>query len=181
MMSEYEIQGKTAIGPFIKSESNAAKLLNMLEINKDATATFIYGHLYREAKGILRIDPTGYSYNIEYYGDDPFEMTTIPYPFQTIEIEIKPERILEKRKKLGLNEKGYRFRGFEYHPLPRKIGIHISASRNKKETAAFVSAKAKDYSELDKFKNAMKKLGFTNLGEKIIRHKIMDFRETMKI
>jgi|GEM_PF-6116469 len=172
-MDEYEIIGKVVSGPFIKSESNAVELFNIMEINRVATTTFRYGHSYRGAKGNLRINPPEYSYTIEYYGSDPFERTEISGPFKTIEIEIEPSRILDKKKKLGLNEKGYRFRGFDYHPPRYEAGIHISADKSKKETIAFVSAKAGNYNDLDNFENAMKKLGFTDLKEETKKHKVI--------
>ncbi|MBU3957887.1 MAG: hypothetical protein KKB25_02345 [Nanoarchaeota archaeon] len=174
-MDEYEITGKIVSGPFIKSESNTVEIFDMLGINRVATATFRYGHSYREAKGVLRIDPPGYSYSIEYYGDNPFERTKISEPFKSVEIEIEPARILDKKKKLGLNEKGYRFRGFDYHPPQYEAGIHISADRGKKETAAFVSAKAENYNDLDKFENAMEKLGFTDLKRETKKREVISF------
>lgn len=172
-MNEYEITGKTVSGPFIKSESNVVELFNIMKINSAATATFIYGHSYRGAKGILRINPPGYSYSIEYYGDNPFERTRVSEPFKSVEIKIEPSRILDRKKKFGLNEKGYRFRGLDYHPPRYEAGIHISADRGKKETVAFVSAKAEDYNELYKFEDAMEKLGFTDLKKETKKHEVI--------
>lgn len=172
-MPEYEIYGKVVRTPFIKSESNVAKLFNMMKINGADVAIFIYGHSSTEAKGNLKINVPDFSYSMEFFDNEPFERTHILYPFKSVEIEIEPSRIFDKKKKLGLNEKGYKFARFHYHQIPNNTGIHIVSDKSKKETIAGMSAEAKDFEPLKRFTLAMEELGFTKLKEENRKREII--------
>lgn len=172
-MVEYEKNGKIVRGPFIKSESNAVKLFYMMELGGVIEAIFKYAHTSSIAKGNLIIKPREYSYSIEFYGDNPFDTTHIPEIFKTIEIEIEPASILDKKEKFNLSKRGYKFEGFEYHQVPHKTGIHILSDKDKKETIAGMSVNAENYNALNEFKLAMTKLGFDNLKDEIKRSEII--------
>lgn len=136
---------------------------------------FLYKSIYPEAEGCLNFNRFGYSINYDGIEVNPFDkIKNIEEPFERMNIEIEPANILFYKEKFSLNEKGYVFYGFEYHPS--KTGLHISANRDKKETTAGIS-KNRNYRKLNKFKETMESLGFGELTIEAKKHKVMSISE----
>lgn len=173
-MAEYEIKGKKIKGPFIGSERNALKLLWKMGMEVEKVF-FIYKSIYPEAEGCLKFNRFGYSINYDGIETNPFDkIKNIAEPFESMNIEIEPANIMFYKERFGLNEKGYVFYGFEYHPS--KTGLHISANRDRNETTAGMP-KNKNYRKINKFKEAMESLGFGELKIETKKHKVISMSE----